>query len=315
VTALFVANDGGHLQQLVALAPRLELAGDRLWLTNDSPQSQSLLADERVHHLPHVDPRDVRGVLAGAWAVRRLIAAERPSVVVSTGASIALSALPVAVAHGIPVHYVESATRVSGPSMTGRLLGRVPKIHLYTQYPALVDRRWQYRGSVFDSFEAVPPGDARCDVRRLVVSLGTSHGYGFRRLIERMIPVAPSVWEIYWQTGSTDVTGLDIEAHAAVPQSEMRAQMIAADVVVTHAGTGSAVAALEAGVRPVLVPREAAHGEHVDDHQLQIAAELHRRGLAMSVRVAELTRALLVAAAGWQVRRVENPPPIRLDGR
>jgi UDP-N-acetylglucosamine transferase subunit ALG13 len=54
-----------------------------------------------------------------------------------------------------------------------------------------------------------------------------------------------------------------------------------AEVVITHAGVGSAVTAIRAGKKPVLVPRLARFGEHVDDHQLQLAERLVEFGLAV----------------------------------
>jgi UDP-N-acetylglucosamine--N-acetylmuramyl-(pentapeptide) pyrophosphoryl-undecaprenol N-acetylglucosamine transferase len=80
--------------------------------------------------------------------------------------------------------------------------------------------------------------------------------------------------------------------------------------VVAHAGTGSLVGALEAGKLPVLVPRRAARGEHVDDHQEQIAAWAASMDLALAVEADELTVDDLLAAAGSVVRRVDAPPPI-----
>ena len=74
-------------------------------------------------------------------------------------------------------------------------------------------------------------------------------------------------------------------------------------MLVAHAGVGTALAAFEVGKCPVLVPRRVAHGEHVDDHQTQIAAELSNRGLAVSVEADALTLDHLVAAAAKQVRR------------
>ena len=56
-----------------------------------------------------------------------------------------------------------------------------------------------------------------------------------------------------------------------------------AAAVVTHAGVGSIMSALARGVKPVVIARMASYGEHVDDHQLQIAAELGERGLVTSV--------------------------------
>ena len=53
-------------------------------------------------------------------------------------------------------------------------------------------------------------------------------------------------------------------------------------------------------------------GEHVDDHQVQIAAELDRRGLAVSAHVDELSLDLLLDAAGRSVMRSSEKPALKL---
>ena len=86
----------------------------------------------------------------------------------------------------------------------------------------------------------------------MVVSLGTQDGYGFRRLLDRLVPIVPADAEVLWQTGGTDVTGLGIDGRAsACRREEMAAgDPRAADVVVAHAGTGIALMALENGKLP-----------------------------------------------------------------
>ncbi|WP_369140404.1 glycosyltransferase [Modestobacter versicolor] len=309
-----VANDGGHLMQLVTLAPRLPVDEDRLWMTVPTAQTRSLLADERVHWMAPAPTRDWGAVLRNAWDSRAAFKDEEITSVVSTGASLALSVLPIARTHGIPCYYLESATRVHGPSLSGRLLRRVPGVRLYTQHESWSDRHWSYGGSVFDGYEGVGLERAADTValRRVVVSLGTSESYGFRRLVERLLAVLPAGAEVLWQTGSTDVTGLGIDARPRVPAAELFEAMADADAVVAHAGTGSALAALQAGKFPVLVPRRPEHGEHVDDHQLQIASMLGERGLAATAEVDGVTADLLFAAAATRVRRRGNAAPFAL---
>src|SRR4029078_6929114 len=143
--------------------------------------------------------------------------------------------------------------------------------------------RWNYRGSVFDSFTAEGQGDEAPEtLARVVVTLGRYRGCGFLRLVERLLEVLPPDAEVLWQTGDTDASGLGIDGHYAIPERELIDAMREADVVVAHAGVGTALAALEVGKCPVLVPRRLAHGEHVDDHQTQIAEALARRGRAVS---------------------------------
>ena len=114
-----------------------------------------------------------------------------------------------------------------------------------------------------------------------------------------------------WQTGDTDVSSLGIEGHYAIPERDLTQAMREAAVVVAHAGVGTALAALEVGKTPVLVPRRLAQGEHVDDHQTQIAQELARRGLSVSVEADALTHDHMLAAAGRAVTTLPQEPPFR----
>ncbi len=109
------------------------------------------------------------------------------------------------------------------------------------------------------------------------MTLGTIP-YGFRRLVDRLLQILPSDVEVLWQTGATDVRDVPIRARRLIPARELDRFVAEADVVVAHAGTGSALTALEAGKCPVLVPRRQAHQEHVDDHQRLIARHLAERG-------------------------------------
>lgn len=101
-------------------------------------------------------------------------------------------------------------------------------------------------------------------------------------------------------------------ARRQVPSAEMRAAMREADVVIAHAGVGSALAAMRAGRRALFVPRRRAHGEHVDDHQVEMARELHGRNLVVAREAAEITLADLDAAAAWTVRASPEVTPFRL---
>ena len=313
MSTLLVASAGGHLKQLHRLVPRIEeLEQPLVWVTYRTSQSESLLAGQRVIYGHPVESRDYPGVARNAVLAARLLRRERFSRVLSTGSAIALAFLPVARLRGVPTHYIESAARSDGPSRTGRLLRRLPGARLYTQYASWATPPWRHLGSVFDAFEAQSGDPAAGPPRRVVVCLGTSEQYGFPRLLERMVRILPASAEVLWQTGTTDVAGLGITARAFVPADELDQAIAAADVVVTHAGTGTALSALEAGKTPVLVPRNKAHGENVDDHQSLISAELARRGLALDARPETLTLDDLSEAMRRRVVERADPPRLRL---
>jgi UDP-N-acetylglucosamine--N-acetylmuramyl-(pentapeptide) pyrophosphoryl-undecaprenol N-acetylglucosamine transferase len=313
VTVLLVSSGGGHLKQLHDLVPRLGV-GDRprLWVTFDSGLSRTLLANEEVVYARHAVPRDAKNIALNSLEGISVLRRHRFTMAVSTGASPAVSYLVQTALRGVPSHYIETAARADGPSLTGRIMARVPGVTTYTQYPSWAAGQWCYAGSVFDAYGSGTP-TARTSIRSAVVSLGTAESYGFRRLVERLVPLLDGC-RVTWQTGATHVSDLPIEGREQVPHDELLSAISHADVVISHAGTGAALTALEQGRMPLLVPRRAAHREHVDDHQQQIAAELSRRGLAVAREVEDVDRSAILEAASGGVARLATPPPFRLHG-
>lgn len=312
MTTLLVATTGGHLAQLAELSRRLPGIGqDRLWVTFDTAQSRSLLEGENVRFIPFIHERDVLGVARGTVICHRLFQAHDIEAVVSTGSAIALAFLPYAALRGVPAHYIESSARVGAPSLTGRLLARVPGIRLYRQYRHAATGRWAYGGSVFDAFTVEPGSLDRAPVRRLVVTLGSVE-QSFRRLLDHLVPILEPDAEVLWQTGHTPTAGLPIDARPFLPAADLAAAMAAADVVIAHAGCGSALDALNAGKLPILVPRDAARGELVDGHQIELATSLAERGLALHRTPETLGVRDLAHAAACRVRRAAEPPPFTL---
>ncbi|WP_416900957.1 glycosyltransferase [Micromonospora echinospora] len=309
MTTLLVASTGGHLAELHDLVPRLGVQDDCVWATFDSPQSRSLLDGAEVIHVPPATSRDLVGAVRDLVAARRVLGGGRFSRVISTGASVAASFFLPALRAGVACHYIESATRTTGPSLTGRMVARLPGTGLYTQYPSWADGRWRYGGSIFDAY--VPrESSATRPVSRVVVTLGTQK-YGFPRLLERLTRVIPPSAEVLWQVGSTRIPRMPADARPQVPFAEMQQAMREADVVVTHAGVGSALTALRAGQRAIYVPRRRPHGEHVDDHQVEMARELDRRGLVLAREADQVTENDLSLATRWTVSARKEVEPFR----
>lgn len=308
MTTLLVASTGGHLKELHHLRHRLsDVSGPYRWLTFDTPQSRSLLAGEDVEFVPFVGDRDVLGAIRSLPRGRHLTGAPGVEAVVSTGASVAVPYIAMARARGLRCCYVESAARLDGPSLTGRLLSRLPGVELVSQCRGWAGGRWRYGGSVFDSFEsAEAEGEGRARLGRVVVALGTT-AEAFPRIVHRLKRILPPEADVLWQTGNTDPEQVGVPGHYMLPERELTAAMHEADAVVCHAGVGNALAALEVGKCPVIVPRRLAFGELVDDHQVQIAGELGERGLAIPVEADQVSLEDLLAAARRRVRAVARP--------
>jgi UDP-N-acetylglucosamine transferase subunit ALG13 len=309
---LLVCSGGGHLRQLAGFAERIGYAPEQqVWVTFRNALSESLLQGRRVIYAPFTAPRDLKN-FAKLLVMSRKVFAENVFVeAVSTGSSPAVAFLPAAASRGIPAHYIESAARADGPSMTGKIISRFARIHTYTQYPAWADDRWEYQGSIFDEYEPGPVSTPPREPHRAVVMVGTQEGFPFLRLFEKIAPLLGGM-DVLYQIGDANVTGLGIPGHASIPHEDLKAAIRSADLVISHAGVGSALTALEAGKHPVLVSRDSRFGEHVDDHQTQVARELARRGLATHVELDTVTVNDLIIASNQSVR-VSAPPPFALQ--
>lgn len=311
---LLACSGGGHLRQLAGFVERMGIAPERqVWVTFRNALSESLLEGRRVIYAPFTAPRDLRNFAKVALLARRVLAKNDFSMAISTGSSPAVAFLPLASLRGIPSFYIESAARADGPSMTGRIVSRFPQIDLSCQYPAWADERWHYRGSVFDSYK---PGEPKAErtPRTAVVSVGTQEGYPFTRLFDTLAPLLADYDRVLWQTGDTDVSHLGIHGVHSLAHADLKSAIVESDVFITHAGVGSALTALALGKHPIMVPRRSTLGEHVDDHQIQVARELDRRGLALLREAEALTSADLAEASRQTVNTIAPPPfdlPVR----
>lgn len=303
-TPIFVASTGGHLVELTLLAPLLEPERhDRgVWITHQTPQSHSMMAGRRVHYVPYVRPRDLRGVISRTPTVLEIMQRANADVAYSTGASLALAALPLARTIGARPVFIESLARTEGSSLAGRCLELLPWVTCLTQYPGNAGRRWGHMHSLHDLFRRDEPTTPK--VGRVLVTLGTIQPYGFDRLVRRLLTILPPDMDVVWQTGATRLSDKTLPGRVVSEMSEQEfvAEITKADVVVAHAGVGTYMRCLESGKAPILIPRRREYGEHVDDHQVQIANAAAGRGLALMRDADQLTFGDLELASTMRVR-------------
>jgi UDP-N-acetylglucosamine--N-acetylmuramyl-(pentapeptide) pyrophosphoryl-undecaprenol N-acetylglucosamine transferase len=306
-STLLVASAGGHLEELLRLLASFGVPTGRIWVTYGVPQARTKLSGEQVVAAHHPTTKHVPNAIRNYLLARRVFREHRISRVISTGAAVAVPFMVRARQLEIPCHYIESATRVVGPSLAGRMLQRVGGVHLYRQLGAWGEERWVQGPSVFDGFEAVQSGE-HFPPRAAVVSLGT-HRFPFPTLVDRLSAHAPDGFEMTWQLGSTPPPpGRSGRFEGILPSGQLFDLFRRADVVVGHAGVGLALTALTAGKVPVLVPRRRSRREHTDDHQVQLSRALEEMGLAVTAEADELTFEHLERAAALRVVKGDRPP-------
>ena len=110
----------------------------------------------------------------------------------------------------------------------------------------------------------------------IFVTVGT-HEQPFNRLLE-MVDALKLGTEIVVQYGFSTYPLKHCTPKRFVEFHEMRRLMSAAEAVVSHGGVGSIMLALSSGKCPLVVPRLHRFGEHVDDHQIEVADAFARFG-------------------------------------
>lgn len=309
---LLAASTGGHIAQLVRLGPGLGATDDSLWVSFDSPQTRSLLAGKRTMMVPYIAPRDWKSAATAFRMLRDRLASEEFDAAVSTGAGLALAALPAARLAGIPSLYIESVSRVEGPSLSGRILHASHLVETRSQHRGWAQGRWGVHPSVLETFGTETRQILPDRPLKIFVTLGTIKGYRFDSLVDAVLATGLAGESTTWQLGYTTRTDLPGRAVEQMSADDFERTALEADVVITHSGVGTILGMLDMGIYPVAVVRRKARREHVDDHQEQIARLMGETGIGMPLEVDELdAEALRLAARRRTVSTVDDTRGLR----
>ncbi|MFV0459015.1 MAG: PssD/Cps14F family polysaccharide biosynthesis glycosyltransferase [Actinomycetales bacterium] len=119
--ALFVCSSGGHLAQLLPL--REWTASHRVrWVTFDTADAMSALAGEDVVVCHYPTTRNIPNLVRNLWLSVRLMRQERPALIVSTGAGVAVPFFVMGRLLGVPTVFIEVFDRIDSATLTGRLV-------------------------------------------------------------------------------------------------------------------------------------------------------------------------------------------------
>lgn len=116
-----VSSSGGHLYQLHILK-RWWGEYDRFWVTFPKKDAQFMLANERVFWGYFPTNRNIKNFFRNLFLAFKIILRERPALIVSTGAGIAVPFFYVGKLFGAKLIFIEVYDRITIPTFTGKLL-------------------------------------------------------------------------------------------------------------------------------------------------------------------------------------------------
>ena len=120
------------------------------WVTLKREDAR-MLAGQRVYYAHGPTERNLPNLFRNIWLAWKLVKETRPKVIVTTGAGLAVPFAWVGRLFGANIVYIESLTRIEGPSLSYRLIRPVVD-RVYVQWPDLTASvpGARYAGSVLE---------------------------------------------------------------------------------------------------------------------------------------------------------------------
>ncbi len=135
---LLTCTSGGHFATMKDLQ-NFWSNYDRTWVTHLEKDTAVIQNAEVIRWIPYQGPRDIFSFLKNLPTVFDVVKAEKPDLIISTGASIAVSFAIVAKLLGIRFIYIESITRSQDLSLSGKLVYHLCD-DFYVQWPQLTQK-------------------------------------------------------------------------------------------------------------------------------------------------------------------------------
>ena len=295
------ASGGGHIRQLLDLS-QVWSEHEYFFVTEATALGQSISKEHRTHFVTHVALGQAKlgrpwQMLRSAWQnlveSRRAIRAEKPDVIVTTGAGAVFAAVVWSKLAGAKVIAIESFARFERPSAFMRIASRFAD-YTVIQSPHL--KKWFPNARVFDPLRITQqPRSAKEAL--LFATVGAT--LPFNRLVESVAELKrrgnlPE--RVIAQVGIGGAQPRELECVETMSFGEIQETLSRADLVICHGGTGSIITALRERCRTVVMPRLFELAEHYDNHQLEISESFEQRRLVRVARSTDELRAAIEAA-------------------
>lgn len=116
-----VAASGGHLTHIYMLKS-LWQKFDRFWITYDTVENRKLIKDDKFYACHYPSNSNPISVLHNTWIAIKTLIKERPDLIISSGASVAVPFFYIGKLLGAKLIYIEVFDRIDKPTTSGRLV-------------------------------------------------------------------------------------------------------------------------------------------------------------------------------------------------
>ena len=121
ITICLVGSSGGHLTHLYMLKPFWK-DKKHFWVTFDKEDARSILVGENVYPCYFPTNRSIKALIKNSWIAWKVIRKEKPNLIVSSGAAIAVPFFYIGKLFGAKLIYIEVFDRIDKPTVTGKIV-------------------------------------------------------------------------------------------------------------------------------------------------------------------------------------------------
>lgn len=129
IKVCLVGSSGGHLTHLYMLKPFWKNK-ERFWVTFDKQDARSILKKETVYPCYFPTNRNLFNLIRNTWVAIKVISQEKPDLIISTGAAVAVPFFYIGKLFGAKTIYIEVFDRIDKPTLTGRLVYPIADIFI-----------------------------------------------------------------------------------------------------------------------------------------------------------------------------------------
>ncbi|MBC5995837.1 UDP-N-acetylglucosamine--LPS N-acetylglucosamine transferase [Romboutsia ilealis] len=125
----FPTSSGGHLTHLLQLRDWWENE-ERFWVTFEKADSKSILEDEKKYWCYFPTNRNIKNLIKNTFLALKILRKEKPNIIVSTGAAVAIPFFFIGKLFGIKLVYIEVYDRIEKPTITGKLVYHISDLFI-----------------------------------------------------------------------------------------------------------------------------------------------------------------------------------------
>ncbi len=266
-----VCSHGGHLTEMLYLMDAFE-GHDVFFATYDNIRTRNL--QYRKYLFPNFGESPLK-LFRHLPGIIRIFLKEKPDMVLSNGAEIAIPFFYIAKLFRVKTVFIECYTRIDMPTITGKLVYPVSNLFLvlWSEMLGKYGKKAKYWGGIFN-LEDLTTSMHKGNYILVITGMHS----GFERLVKKMDEVAGKINErVIIQIGNTDYEPQNAEYFKFKDYDEIKELIKDAKVVICP-GAMTILDSLVMGTPVITVPRLEQFGEHLNDHQLTFAKKLEENG-------------------------------------